>query len=47
MRAYLPLLFEALFVGAVIAWGGRELWLLRREKRKDAAKRDPQSGGGE
>jgi hypothetical protein len=36
MRDYLPLVFEALFVGAVIAWGVRELWILRREKKKDA-----------
>lgn len=36
MRDYLPLVFEALFVGAVLLWGGRELWILNREKKKDA-----------
>lgn len=35
MRDYLPLAFEALFVGAVLLWGVRELWLLNREKKKD------------
>jgi hypothetical protein len=39
MREYLPLLFEALIAGAVIAWGVRELVLLKREKKKDAEKR--------
>jgi hypothetical protein len=39
MREYLPLLFEALIAGAVIAWGVRELVLLNREKKKDAEKR--------
>lgn len=38
MREYLPLLFEALIAGAVIAWGVRELVLLNREKKKDAEK---------
>ncbi|MFP4519874.1 MAG: hypothetical protein ACLFQ5_10495 [Oceanicaulis sp.] len=36
MRAYLPLIFELLIVGVVLGWGVRELWLLRREKQKDA-----------
>ncbi|MGJ3230818.1 MAG: hypothetical protein ACFE0P_03395 [Oceanicaulis sp.] len=38
MREYLPLLFEALIAGAVIAWGVRELIVLRREKKKDEGK---------
>ena len=32
MRQYLPLLFEALIAGAVIAWGVRELILLKRDE---------------
>jgi len=35
MREYLPLLFEALIAGAVIAWGVRELILLKRDETKD------------
>ena len=40
MRQYLPLLFEALIAGAVIAWGVRELILLRRGKAKDDSDTD-------
>lgn len=35
MREYLPLVFEVLISGAVIAWGVRELILLKRDKRKE------------
>ncbi len=34
MREYLPLLFEGLIAGAVIAWGVRELVLLNRDEKQ-------------
>ena len=44
MREYLPLLFEVLIAGAVIAWGVRQLTLLNKDD-ESADQDDPDREG--